>query len=133
MTIGGGALYHVGQKAIPPTLHPFMAVIVAYSIGIVVCVAGLFFDSGGRAISASVKDLNWAVVAVGVGAVIIEIGFLLAYRNGWNLNAASVVCNISVALLLIPIGLLAFKEHLSARSAAGIGFCLIGLYLLSKK
>ncbi|MFN0109537.1 MAG: hypothetical protein ACKVZH_11840 [Blastocatellia bacterium] len=133
MTIGGGALYHVGQKAIPPTLHPFMAVIVAYSIGIVVCVAGLVFDSGGRSISASAKDLNWAVVAVGVGAVIIEIGFLLAYRNGWNLNAASVVCNISVALLLIPIGLLAFKEHLSMRSAAGIGFCLIGLYLLSKK
>ncbi|MDX2044474.1 MAG: hypothetical protein SF097_24910 [Acidobacteriota bacterium] len=133
MTIGGGVLYHVGQKAIPPTVHPFAAVIVAYSIGILVCVAGLFFDPAGRSFATSFKDLNWAVIGVGVGAVIIEIGFLLAYRHGWNINAASVVCNISVALLLIPIGLLAFKEHLSIRSAAGIGCCLIGLYLLSKK
>ncbi len=133
MTIGGGVLYHVGQKAVPQTVHPFVLVIVAYSTGILLCTVGLFFDPAGRSFVTSVKATNWAVVSVGVGAVIIEIGFLLAYRNGWNINAASVVCNISVALLLIPIGMLAFKEHLSMRSAAGIGFCLIGLYLLSKK
>lgn len=133
MTIAGGVLYHVGQKAVPHTVHPFAAVIVAYSVGILLCVAGLFFDPAGRSFSASFKDANWAVISVGLGAVIIEIGFLLAYRHGWNINAASVVCNISVALLLIPIGLLVFKEHLSFRHAAGIGCCLIGLYLLSKK
>lgn len=133
MTIGGGVLYHVGQKAVPSTIHPFAAVIVAYAVGILLCAVGLALDPAGRSLTASIKELNWAVVSVGLGAVIIEIGFLLAYRHGWNINAASVVCNISVALLLIPIGLLAFKEHLSARSAAGIGCCLIGLYLLSKK
>lgn len=133
MTIAGGVLYHVGQKAVPQTVHPFAAVIVAYSVGILLCVAGLFLDPAGRSFSASFKDANWAVISVGLGAVIIEIGFLLAYRHGWNINAASVVCNISVALLLIPIGLLVFKEHLSFRHAAGIGCCLIGLYLLSKK
>jgi uncharacterized membrane protein len=133
MTIGGGVLYHVGQKAVPPTIHPFVAVIVAYAAGILLCAVGLALDPAGRSLTASIKELNWAVVSVGLGAVIIEIGFLLAYRHGWNINAASVVCNISVALLLIPIGLLVFKEHLSARSAAGIGCCLIGLYLLSKK
>lgn len=133
MTIAGGVLYHVGQKAVPQTMHPFAAVIIAYSVGIVLCFAGLALDPAGRSFSASFKGMNWAVVGVGLGAVIIEIGFLLAYRHGWNINAASVVCNISVALLLIPIGLLAFKEHLSLRHAAGIGCCLIGLYLLSKK
>ena len=133
MTIGGGVLYHVGQKAIPQTVHPFVAVIVAYSIGILLCAAALYFDPAGRSFSASVKELNWAVIGVGVGAVVIEIGFLLAYRNGWNINAASVVCNISVALLLIPIGLVVFREHLTLRHAAGIGCCLIGLYLISKR
>ena len=81
----------------------------------------------------SLKGSNWAVIGVGVGALAIEIGFLLAYRFGWNINSASVVMSISVALLLIPIGLLGFKEHLSMRGAAGIGCCLLGLYLLSKK
>lgn len=133
MAIAGGVTYHVGQKAIPKTVHPFAAVIIAYSIGILLCAVGLAFDPAGRSFMTSVKNSNWAVIAVGVGAVVIEIGFLLAYRAGWNINSASVVCNISVALLLIPIGLLAFKEHLTFRHGAGIGCCLIGLYLLSQK
>jgi drug/metabolite transporter (DMT)-like permease len=93
----------------------------------------MLLDPAGRSFLSSLKDTNWAVVGVGVGALAIEVGFLLAYRAGWNINSASVVMSISVALLLIPIGLLAFKEHLSARGAAGIGCCLLGLYLLSKK
>ncbi|MGH9801907.1 MAG: hypothetical protein ACRD82_16215 [Blastocatellia bacterium] len=132
MTIAGGVMYHVSQKAIPKTVHPFAAVIIAYSVGILLCVAGMFFDPAGRSFLASVKNSNWAVIGVGVSAAVIEIGFLLTYRAGWTINSASVICNISVALLLIPIGLLAFREHLSLRHAAGIGCCLIGLYLLSK-
>ncbi len=133
MTVFGGVLYHVSQKAIPHTVHPFAAVIIAYSAGILACAAGLILDPAGRSFTDSIKQANWAMIGVGLGAVIIEIGFLLAYRHGWNINAASVVCNISVALLLIPIGTLAFREHLSFRQAAGIGCCLIGLYLLSEK
>lgn len=133
LAVFGGVLYHVSQKAIPHTVHPFAAVIIAYLVGILVCIAALSLDPAGRSFADSIKKANWAVVGVGLGAVVIEIGFLLAYRHGWNINAASVICNISVALLLIPIGLLAFREHLSFRQAAGIGCCLIGLYLLSKK
>ncbi len=135
LTISGGVLYHVSQKAIPQTVHPFVAVILAYAVGILLCAIGLAFDpagASGRFFVASLKASNWAVVGVGVGAVVIEVGFLLAYRAGWNINSASVACNIAVALLLIPIGLLVFKEHLSWRAAAGIGCCLLGLYLLSK-
>jgi drug/metabolite transporter (DMT)-like permease len=133
MTISGGVLYHTSQKAIPNTVHPFAVVIIAYAVGIALCSVGMAFDPAGRSFFSSLKESNWAVVGVGIGAVVIEVGFLLAYRAGWNINSASVVCNIAVALLLIPIGLLVFKENLSTRGAAGIGCCLLGLYLLSKK
>ena len=133
LAISGGVLYHVSQKAVPKTVHPFAAVIIAYATGIALCAVGMLLDPGGRSFLSSLKDANWAVIGVGVGAMAIEVGFLLAYRTGWNINSASVVMSISVALLLIPVGLLAFKEHLSPRSAAGIGCCLVGLYLISKK
>lgn len=133
LAISGGVLYHVSQKNIPPTVHPFAAVIIAYATGIVLCAVGLQFDPDGRPFLPSLKEANWAVIGVGVGALAIEVGFLLAYRAGWNINSASVVMSITVALLLIPIGLLAFKENLSPRGAAGIGCCLLGLYLLSKR
>ena len=132
MIIFGGVLYRISQKSVPKTVNPFAAIMFAYAIGAALCVIGLAFDRGATLLD-SVRNSNWAVVALGVGALIIEVGFLLAYRAGWNISVASVVTNISVVLILIPIGLLVFKEHLSLRSAAGIACCLLGLYLISKK
>jgi drug/metabolite transporter (DMT)-like permease len=133
MIIFGGALYHVAQKSVPRSVNPFAAIIIAYVIGISLGVVGLAFDRGGGTLLDSVKDSNWAVVAIGAGALIIEVGFLLAYRAGWNLSTASVITTVSVAVILIPVGIFVFKEHLSLRSAAGIACCLLGLYLITKK
>ena len=133
MAIGGGVLYHISQKAVPKEVSPFAAIIIAYSVGILLCIIAIIADPSGRNFTTSLKSSNWAVIGIGIGATVIEVGFLLAYRAGWNINSASVICNIAVALILIPIGLLAFKEHLSLRSAAGIGCCLVGFYLLSKR
>ncbi|MDQ3011495.1 MAG: hypothetical protein M3X11_12420 [Acidobacteriota bacterium] len=133
MAIGGGVLYHVSQKAVPKDVSPFAAIIIAYAVGIVLCAIAMLMNPAGRSFMASLKATNWAVISLGIGAAVIEVSFLLAYRAGWNINSASVVMSISVALLLIPIGLFAFKEHLSLRAASGIGCCLVGLYLLSKK
>ena len=133
MIIFGGALYHVAQKSVPRAVNPFAAIIIAYVIGISLGVVGLAFDRGGGSLLDSVKDSNWAVVAIGAGALIIEVGFLLAYRAGWNLSTASVITTVSVAVILIPVGMFVFKEHLSLRSAAGIACCLLGLYLITKK
>ena len=133
MILFGGVLYHISQKSVPRTVNPFAAIMSAYVIGAALCAVALAFDRGGANLLDSVRNSNWAVVALGVGALIIEVGFLLAYRAGWNISVASVVTTISVALILIPIGLLVFKEQLSLRSAAGIACCLLGLYLIVKK
>lgn len=133
LAVAGGVLYHVSQKAVPKAVNPFAAVILAYLVGIGLSFAALLLNPARSSLATSFKGANWAVVGIGAGALIIEVGFLLAYRAGWNISSASVICNISVALLLIPVGLIAFKEHLSVRSLAGILCCLVGLYLISKK
>src|SRR5262245_17641157 len=119
LTIGGGVLYHVAQKAVPRQVNPFAAIIIAYAIGIVCCLVALLFVPAERSLTESWHAANWAVWLLGVGAVIIEIGFLLAYRAGWQISRTSVVANTSVALVLLPIGLLVFREQLSWRNAAG--------------
>jgi drug/metabolite transporter (DMT)-like permease len=133
MIIFGGVLYHVSQKSVPRAVNPLAAIMFAYAIGAAICAIGLAFGAGGGEVLDSVKNLNWTVVVLGLGALIIEVGFLLAYRAGWNLSVASVVTTISVALILIPIGLFVFKERMSLRSVAGVACCLLGLYLISKK
>ena len=132
MAVTGGVLYHVSQKSIPKQVSPFAAIIIAYAIGILCCLLALILIPGRRPLLESWQGANWAVWLVGISAAIIEISILLAYRAGWNISITSVVVNISVALVLLPVGLFVFRERVSWPNAVGIVFCLMGLYLLSR-
>ena len=133
LAVFGGVMYHVSQKSVPKTVNPYSAIIIAYAIGIILCIAVMFIDPAEKSFAASVRESNWAVAGLGIGAAIIEVSVLLAYRLGSNISVTSVVINISVALILLPIGIIVYKEQLSMRTVAGIACCLIGLYLISKK
>ena len=133
LAVGGNLLYHLSQKSMPKSANPLFVITIAYLVGIVVCVVYAFFYPNDKSFLDTLRESNWAVFAMGVGAVIIELGFLLAYRAGWNISTAAVVCSTAVTLMLIPIGVLAFKEHLSPRNIVGLLFCLLGLILVAKK
>lgn len=133
MILFGGVLYQVSQKAIAKEVFPLHAIIIAYLAGIIVC--GLFavFVSTDSTFWQAIKESNWAVYTVGIGAAFIEIGFLLAYRMGWNLSSTSLMVNIAIAVLLIPVGIILFQERLSVSQGVGIALCIIGLILLARK
>jgi len=64
---------------------------------------------------------------------LLEVGFLLAYRAGWNLSLASLASNATAALLLLPIGVLLFRDRPSAVNLMGVAVCLLGLVLINLK
>ncbi len=132
-TIAGGVLYHFAQKSVPRNANPFAAIIVAYVVGIVACAVALRFTTTPSGEVFNWRSLHWTMALMGLGAALIEIGFLLVYRAGWNLSAVSVITNISVALLLIPLGVFVFRERLSSQQVIGIACCLLGLFLLTRK
>ncbi|MBI3651804.1 MAG: EamA family transporter [Acidobacteria bacterium] len=133
MIIFGGLVYQVSQKAIPKTAFPLHAIIIAYLAGIVLCAIFALFYSTESSFLNSFKESNWAVFGVGIGAAFIEIGFLLAYRVGWNISNTSIIISIAVAVLLIPIGIFFFKEKLSFSQGIGLALCIIGLILVVRK
>jgi multidrug transporter EmrE-like cation transporter len=61
----------------------------------------------------------------------LELGFLLAYRAGWNISLAGLVSNTTVAMLLLPVGLVLFRERLSGINAVGVVVALLGLVLMN--
>ncbi|PYS68949.1 MAG: hypothetical protein DMF69_18535 [Acidobacteria bacterium] len=130
ITVGGMLLYHLSQKSIPKEMNPFHATAIAYLTGIVVCLVLGFTYSSNRSFSGSLKTTNWAVLGMGIGAAAIEVGFMLAYRAGWKISLTAVATNVAATAVLIPIGLFAFREHLSPRNFLGIAFCLLGLLLV---
>lgn len=133
LAVGGNVLYHLSQKSMPKAVNPLFVITIAYVVGIIVCLLYSLAYPNDKSFMDTLRESNWAVYAMGVAAVIVEVGFLLAYRAGWNISTATVVCSTAVTLVLIPIGVLAFKEHLSVRNVVGLLFCMLGLILVAKK
>src|SRR6185503_13581359 len=132
VAVTGMLFYHLAQKSIPKGINPFFATIIAYVTGIVVCAVCAFAFPGNRSLMTSVKQSNWAVYVMGAAAACIEVGFLLAYRSGWRLSIAAVATNVAVTVMLVPIGILIFKDHLSLRNVVGLIFCVLGLALVAR-
>ena len=72
------------------------------------------------------------IAAVGIGALLIEMGFLLAYRSAWPVSTASVITNGVAAVLLLVIGAAMFGETVTITKAAGVLLCLLGVSLLQR-
>ncbi|HYW71260.1 MAG TPA: hypothetical protein VE961_09505 [Pyrinomonadaceae bacterium] len=133
LTVFGMLLYHLSQKSVPHDANPFWVIVIAYLVGIALCVVFAIVSPGKKSLVETFRASNWAVFTLGAAAALIELGFLLAYRSGWRISIAAVATNAAAAVVLIPVGLLVFKDHLSLRNLIGLIFCLVGLALLVRQ
>ena len=133
LTVIGMLLYHLSQKAVPKETNPFFVIAIAYVVGIALCVGLAFTYPEKKSLTETFKASNWAVFTLGAAAALIELGFLLAYRSGWRISIAAVATNAAAAVVLIPVGLFVFKDHLSMRNIIGLIFCIIGLALVVRQ
>jgi len=128
LTIVSNVVYHLAQKSVPRNADPMLSLVVTYIVALVVTL--VFLLMGGLPKEASFRTLNWATVATGVAIVGVEIGFLLAYRAGLHVSLGAVTSNVAVALVMLPLGVMLFREHLSPANLAGLVLCLGGLALI---
>jgi drug/metabolite transporter (DMT)-like permease len=133
LTVISNALYHVVQKSTPGTVNPALSLAVTYATAAVVCLALLPFFPLRSSLVQSLRELNWTSYALAFTLIGLELGFLLAYRAGWNISLGAAVSNVTVMLLLVPVGLLWFREKLSLVNLVGIGVCILGLVLVNHK
>lgn len=131
LAILSSALYHFSQKEIPAGVNPLVSVIITYVVAIFLCAALLVFLPPKEGIIATLKSLNWSTYLLAVSIVGLETGYLLVYRAGWNIALAAVLATVAASLILVPLALLYFKEHLSWVNFAGIVVCLAGLVMLN--
>jgi len=124
-------LYHIVQKVIPGDVNPLVSLAATYIVAATATLLLLPLFPLQGALGAELRKVNWSSFALGGVIVGLELGFLLAYRAGWNLNLASLVANTAVAVLLIPFGLLLFKEQLSPLNMLGVILAIAGLVLVN--
>lgn len=124
-------LYHVFQRTISPSVNPVLSVLVTYLTAFLLTLPlfGLYPLRAG--VSEELGRMNWASFALALAIVGLEIGFLLAYRAGWNVSVAGIAANAAAALLLLPTGVLFFHEKPTPVSFVGVLLCIVGLVLVS--
>jgi len=127
------ALYHIFQKSISPAANPAVSLIATYITALFFSFIIYFVYPSEGSFSESLKDLNWASYALAGAIIGLEIGFLLAYRAGWNLGYASLLVNVIVAVILLVVGIFAFKESLNLKQVIGILISIIGIILIKYK
>ena len=133
LVVGGNLVYHLSQKLLPRDANPLHTMILVYCVAIIACAASALAYPGEKTFLQSARGTGLAVVVLGLSVAMIEVGFLFVYRVGWNISTASITVSVALSLLLIPVGVIAFREHLSTRNIVGLLFCLVGLVLVTKK
>jgi uncharacterized membrane protein len=133
LSIVSNVLYHIFQKLTPTDVNPLVALSVTYVAATIICLLLLPLFPCQASLVESLKQINWVSVALGFAIVGLEVGYLLAYRANWNISLASMVGNVAMALVLIPIGLLFFREKLSTTNYVGLIACVVGLVLVNWK
>ncbi len=133
LAIVASVAYHLIARSIPTGVHPLLTLTVTYLIAAIVTVALLPVFPLEAGLGESMRKVNWTGFALGIALVGIELGFLLSYRAGWDISLAPLVAIASTTVILIPVGVLAFKEHLNLSQVIGLALTVVGLVLINRK
>ena len=128
MIVGGGVLYHVSQKATPAAVDPFLALFISFGLASLACL-GIFIARQGLS-AAQLHRVSWTSIALALSLVAIESGYLIGYRAGLRLNITSFVCNNLIALVLLGVGTILYREAFTLRTGSGMVIGAAGLLLL---
>ena len=93
--------------------------------------AVLYFSLGGRDLIREYSRLNWAPITLGIVIVGLEVGFIFAYKAGWQVSTASIVQSAFLSVALIVVGWLLYRESLTWNKLVGVAICLIGLAVIN--
>lgn len=124
-------LYNICAKQTPSEINAFATLSVTYLVAAVISFVSFFIGAKGKNIFTEFSKTNWTAFVLGIVIVGLELGYVLAYRNGWKMNTVSVTANITLAVALIFVAMIFYKESITLKQILGIGLCASGLVLIS--
>lgn len=126
-------IYHVCAKSTSPKINAFASLAVTYLIGAVVSAALYYLTSPTKRLAEELSRVNWATLVLGLAIVGLEAGNIFMYKVGWDISLGPLVTSSTLAVTLLAVGVLFYREELSLTKVLGIVLCVAGLILVNKK
>lgn len=133
LVVLANVVYQICTKSVPDGVNPFASLAVTYAVG-TICSAVVYFLTDKHA--EPLKELgkmNWTSYVLGLVVVGLEVGFIYAYKAGWQVSTVSIVQSSFLAVLLIFVGVLVYGESITWNKIVGASICLVGLIFLNLK
>lgn len=124
--------YHVCSKSMPDKVNPFAALTVTYLVGAAVSALIYVFSNKDGSFIGELKNMNWTTYVLGIAIVGLEAGSIYMYKAGWNISVGQLIHSTILAVCLIFVGILFYREQLNASKIAGIVICMVGLYFINR-
>lgn len=131
--VGANVCYNLLTKVTPAGVNPFVTLSVTYLAAAAACFVLSLAAVGVQGFAAAVRQVNWTGWLLGIVVVALELGAISLYRAGWDISIGSLVTNIALAVCLLAVGLLFFRETLNPKQLLGALLCVGGLVLLNLK
>ena len=132
MVVAFNTFYQVAAKGMPSSNSTFANIVCVYMTATVLSVVMFFATEHSSGLLSEIRQTNWAPFVLGCSVVGLEYGFILLYRAGWKISLGSSVCNILLALVMLAIGVMFYKERISINQVLGIALCAAGLFFLNR-
>ena len=124
-------VYNICAKSTPAGINSFASLTITYLVAAGLSFTMFLISAKGKGIAAEFGKANWSSFVLGIVIIRLELGYILAYRNGWKMNTVSVTANIALAVILIVIAFIFYKETMTVKQVLGIILCSGGLVLIN--
>lgn len=132
LIVGSNVCYHICAKSIPGAVNPLASLGITYIVSAASAFILYFITSPAKNLAAEYSSLNWTAFILGIAIVGLEFGSINMYKVGWNISMGSLVASITLAVILIFVGILFYHETITIQKIIGVGLCLAGLILINK-
>ena len=125
--------YQICAKSVPGDMNPLASLTITYFVGAIT--SGILYyvlERSGNLIREYGK-MNWAPIVLGIVIVGLEVGWIYAYKAGWQVSKGFIVQSAFLAVALIFVGYLFYQETITWNKLVGIGICLVGLVFINLK
>lgn len=133
LVIVSNVFYQICAKEVPDRMNPLATLTITYLVGAIVSLILYFALNKGANVVEEYKKVNWAPFILGIVIVGLEVGYIYAYKAGWPVSLAPIIQSAILAIILIFVGRILYKEPITWNKIAGILVCIIGLAIINMK
>lgn len=133
LVVLSNVFYQICAKSVPEGMNPLASLTITYLVGAAASLLLYYALNKDANILKEYSKVNWAPFVLGIVIVGLEVGFIYAYKVGWPVSTAQIVQAAVLAVILIIVGYLLYKESITWNKILGILVCLAGLGLINMK